>query len=576
MIKTLAPCLAGRNGRRAVWAMATIALEVAFEIFIPFLMADIVDYGITNGDVGYILRRGGLMVAMALVSLAFGMASARFASLSATGFAADLRGALFNKVQDFSFFNMDKYNTASLVTRLTTDVTNTQNTFFMMTRILIRAPLMLVLAVIMALRINVELADVYFVALPALAVAIGIVSAMAYPRFMAMLRTMDAMNGRVQENLTAMRVVKAFVREDHEKTLFHKASDDMRDAQVNAERLIIFTMPFANLVMYATIVAICWFGGKLIIGGSMQTGELMSFVSYTGQILSSLLMIAMALISTVLSRASVTRICEVLNETPDISDAGADPELKPADGSIRFENVDFSYSKNPDNLTLESIELDIKSGETVGIIGGTGSAKTTLVQLIPRLYDVLDGRVLVGGRDVRDYTLASLRDAVSMVLQNNVLFSGTIRDNLRWGDSRAADEDVREACRMAQADDFIMSFPDGYDTVLGQGGVNVSGGQKQRLCIARALLKKPRILILDDSTSAVDTATDAAIRAAVRQRRGDMTTLIIAQRIGSVMEADKIVVMDEGRVSAVGSHAELMRSSAIYREVYESQGKGAE
>lgn len=574
-LKLFAPCLKG-YGTKTILAIVTILLEVLFEVFIPFLMADIIDYGIKTGNVSYIFSRGALMVGMALISLFFGAISARFASLSSTGFAAGLRSALFNKVIDFSFYNVNRFSTASLVTRLTTDVTNTQNAFFTMIRMLVRSPAMLVCAIIMALRINVELANVYFVVIPLLVLSLVIISMIAFPRFKKMLSVYDSMNAGVQENLIAMRVVKAFVREKHETEKFKETAGNLRTAQIRAESALVLSMPIATLCMSGAIVAICWFGSQQIIGGKMLTGDLMSFITYTTQILTSLMMISVAFVMLILSRASISRITQVLEEKIDITDDHANPALTVQDGSISFENVSFSYAKDKNALALSNVTLNISSGETIGIIGGTGSAKTTLAQLIPRLYDVTEGCIRVGKKDVRDYKLENLRSAVSMVLQKNVLFSGTIRENLQWGNPEATDDEINAACRAADAYDFIHAFPDGLNTQLGQGGVNVSGGQKQRLCIARALLKRPKIIILDDSTSAVDTATDARIRAAFKRELAGMTTLIIAQRISSVSDADRIIVMNEGTVDDIGTHEELLKRNTIYREVYTSQQKGVE
>ena len=575
MIKKLLPCLEGYT-KYAVLAPLTVTAEVFLEIFIPFLMAKIIDIGITNRDMAYVLKIGSLMVLMALFSLLFGALSGRYAAVAGMGFAKGIRQKLFNKIQEFSFANIDKFSTSSLVTRLTTDITNTQNAFMMIIRVLVRAPMMLISATIMAFSINRRLAMVFLLAIPLLGIALAVIAIMAFPRFQRMLKKYDAMNGSVQENLIAMRVVKAFVRDRFEKEKFVDATEQLREAQKRAEKIVIFNMPVMQFTMYASIIAIVWFGGNMIIVGTMRTGELMSFISYVTQILMSLMMISMVFIMIVISRASVGRIVEVMDEKIDItdSDCTSRPAVTVEDGSIAFEDVSFSYSKNRENLTLSHVNFRIRSGETVGIIGGTGSAKSTLVQLIPRLYDVLDGRILVGGRDVRDYPLNTLRNAVAMVLQKNVLFSGTIKENLKWGNLGASDAEIVAACKAAQAHDFIMGFPEGYETDLGQGGVNVSGGQKQRLCIARALLKKPKIIILDDSTSAVDTATDAKIRQAFREGLADITTIIIAQRVTSVADADQIIVMNEGMIDAIGTHDELLKQNQIYREVYESQQKG--
>lgn len=575
MIKKLARYI-GEYKKQTILTPVAMIGEVGLEVTIPLLMARIVNIGVMNSDVAYIVKIGLIMIGMAIVSLTFGALSARLAATAAAGFAKNVREALFNKVLDFSFANVDKFSTASLVTRLTTDVNNVQNLFMMAIRMAIRAPTMLIMAIIMAVSVNAELAVVFIIAAPVLALAMGIIMSNAHPRFMKMLREYDRMNADVQENLIGIRVVKAFVREDHETEKFREAAGRVRDMQLAAEKIVIWNMPVMQLVMYGCMLGIAWFGGVKVIGGGMLTGDLMSFLAYTMQILMSLMMLGMVFIMFVINRASFNRIAEVLDETPSIVNPSGGGLTKVSDGSVEFDNVSFRYSSTSEESTLRNISFTIRPGETVGIMGATGSAKTTLVQLIPRLYDVQEGSIRVGGHDVRDYNLKALRDAVAMVLQKNVLFSGTIRENLRWGDEQATDEEIAEACRIAQAHEFIMSFPKGYDTGLGQGGVNVSGGQKQRLCIARALLKQPKIMILDDSTSAVDTATDQLIRSGFKKRLSGMTTIIIAQRVASVMDADKIIVLDEGRVSDLGTHEELMQRSEIYREVYVSQQKGVE
>ncbi len=571
MLKQLAPCLKG-YGKYAILAPVTIIFEVLLEIMIPYYMAKIIDVGIASRDLVYIAKTGGMMVLMAILSLVCGSLSAYYASKGAMGFGKGVRRKLFYKIQEFSFANVDRFNSASLITRLTTDVQTLQHTFMMLIRSFVRSPIMLISATFMASRINTGLSFVFLVAVPILGTALATIMFLSFPRFRKMFLCYDKMNGTIQENLIGIRVVKAFVRDDYENKKFEDSAAALQKAQFNAEKLIICNMPIMHLVVYGCIISILWFGGNLVIGGTMASGELISFISYVNQILMSLMMISMVFVNFVMTRASLVRIAEVFNEVPDIANSNSGEAVK--DGSVVFENVSFSYNKNPENLHLENVNLTILPGETVGIIGGTGSSKTSLVQLIPRLYDTLSGQVLVGGKNVKDYELKNLRDAVSMVLQKNVLFTGTIMENLRWGKPDATEQEVIEACKAAQAHDFITAFPDGYETVLGQGGVNVSGGQKQRLCIARALLKKPKIIILDDSTSAVDTATDAKIREALSEKLGDTTTIIIAQRIASVCDADKIVVMDNGTINAVGTHEELLENNEIYREVYESQQKG--
>lgn len=574
MYKKILSCV-GEYKKYAILTPVTIVGEVLMELLIPTIMAMIIDKGIKNGDIGYVAKMGGIMIAMSLLSLAFGALAGRFAAVAGMGFSKNLRAKLFEKVQSFSFSNVDKFSSSSLITRLTTDVTNTQNAFMMVIRMAIRSPIMFIGAIIMAVRINGELSLVLLIVLPLLALALVLIISKAFPKFLAMLEKYDAMNSRVQENLIGIRVVKAFVREKYEKDNFFNTADIVRKAQVSAEKLIIMNMPVMQIAMYTSIVAVLWFGGNMAVNGTMGTGELASFITYITQILMSLMMLSMIFIMLVISRASIQRISEVLDEEPSIKDCENSTE-KVTDGSVRFENVSFSYFDDMNNLALENINLDIKSGETIGIIGGTGSSKTSLVQLIPRLYDTTSGTVYVGGKDVKSYSLDELRNNVAMVLQKNVLFSGTIRDNLKWGDENASDAEIIDACKSACADDFVQSFPDGYDTDMGQGGVNVSGGQKQRLCIARVLLKKPKIIILDDSTSAVDTATDSNIRKAFREKLSDTTTFIIAQRISSVQDADRIIVMDNGKINGIGTHEELLENNEIYREVYESQQKGAE
>ncbi len=550
-----------------------IICEVVLEVLIPKTMSQIVDIGIANGDIFYVLKTGGIMVLMAFSSLCFGAIAGWTASIAGMGFGKEVRKAMFYRVQDFSFSNMDRFGTSSLITRMTTDISNLQNSFMMTIRMMVRAPIMFITASAMAFSINRKLSCIFLIVVPILATVLASVISNAHPRFQKMLKRFDKLNAKIQENLIGIRVVKAFVRGDWENQNFEETADAVRKAQIRAERLVILNMPILQMMVYLCIILVLWLGGKMIVLGNMGTGDLVSFITYVNQILISLMMVAMSFTMLVISRASITRIVEVLNDTPDIPDDATEDDIV-QDGSIQFDNVSFSYDGTLENCTLENINLKIHSGETIGIIGSTGSAKSTLVQLIPRLYDVTEGRVLVGGRDVRDYKQKTLREQVAMVLQKNILFTGTIMENLRWGDLNASDEEIVSACKAAQAHDFIMDFPDGYQTVLGQGGVNVSGGQKQRLCIARALLKKPKIVILDDSTSAVDTATDSKIREAFRLELSDTTTIIIAQRISSVSDADRIIVLDEGKVHAIGTHQELLETNSIYQEIYESQQKG--
>lgn len=553
-----------------------VMVEVFLEIFIPTLMAKIVnslqETPLPDDIVNIVVTNGLLMVASAVASLVFGALAGRTSSIASTGFAKNLRAELFEKIQQFSFANVDKFSTASLVTRCTTDVNNAQTAFMQLTRVVFRAPTMLIMATIMAFRLNPDLSVIFFVAIPLLGIAMAVLVVKVHPMFRKMLKCYDHMNATVQEDLVAIRVVKAFVREEHEIEKYRDATEGVRASQLAAEKTMVLINPIANIVMYGTTIALLFVGGGEIIDGHMKAGDLTALMTYSAQILMSVMMICFISVSLVLSRASLQRINEVLFEEPDIKDGAGDFEVE--DGSIDFDNVNFSYSNNAENLTLENINLHIKPGQMVGVIGGTGDGKSSLVQLIPRLYDVLEGSVKVGGRDVRDYNLHNLREGVSMVLQKNVLFSGTIKENMLWGNENATDEEIIAACKVAQAHDFVSSFPDGYETDLGQGGVNVSGGQKQRLCIARALLKKPKIMIMDDSTSAVDTATDAAIRSALRSEVGHMTTIIIAQRISSVQDCDMIVVMNDGKINDIGTHEQLLERNTIYQEIFNSQQKG--
>ena len=564
----------GEYKKETILSPITVALEVLLEVLIPYFMAVLIDKGINTGDMTEIIKYGMLLVVLAMAALAFGALSGHYAAVASAGFAKNLRKRMFYKVQDFSFLNIDHFSTSSLVTRMTTDITNVQNAYQMIIRVAVRAPIMLIMAFFMAFKVNSELATIYLWVIPILGIALAFIMTHVHPIFVRVFKTYDKLNNVVQENVHGIRVVKSFVREDFEEQKFKKISSSIYKDFTKAEKMIAFNAPVMQICVYTCMILISWIGANLIVGGTMTAGELTSMFTYTMQILMSLMMLSMIFVMTIMSKASVERINEVLIEVPDIANP-AKPVTEVADGSIDFDHVSFSYSQNPDKLCLKDIDLHIKSGETIGIIGGTGSAKSSLVQLIPRLYDITSGALKVGGRDVRDYDLEVLRDAVSMVLQKNVLFSGTIKENLRWGNPNATEEELIHACQLAQADDFIQTFPDQYDTYIEQGGSNVSGGQKQRICIARALLKKPAILILDDSTSAVDTKTDAMIQKAFIDEIPDTTKLIIAQRISSVQNADRIVVMDNGRIADVGTHEELLSSSNIYQEVYYSQVKGA-
>ena len=564
----------GEYKKETILSPVTVALEVLLEVLIPYFMAVLIDKGINTGDMTEIIKYGMLLVVLAMAALAFGALSGHYAAVASAGFAKNLRKRMFYKVQDFSFLNIDHFSTSSLVTRMTTDITNVQNAYQMIIRVAVRAPIMLIMAFFMAFKVNSELATIYLWVIPILGIALAFIMTHVHPIFVRVFKTYDKLNNVVQENVHGIRVVKSFVREDFEEQKFKKISSSIYKDFTKAEKMIAFNAPVMQICVYTCMILISWIGANLIVGGTMTAGELTSMFTYTMQILMSLMMLSMIFVMTIMSKASVERINEVLIEVPDIANPEK-PVTEVADGSIDFDHVSFSYSQNPEKLCLKDIDLHIKSGETIGIIGGTVSAKSSLVQLIPRLYDITSGTLKVGGRDVRDYDLEVLRDAVSMVLQKNVLFSGTIKENLRWGNPNATEEELIHACQLAQADDFIQTFPDQYDTYIEQGGSNVSGGQKQRICIARALLKKPAILILDDSTSAVDTKTDAMIQKAFIDEIPDTTRLIIAQRISSVQNADRIVVMDNGRITDVGTHEELLASSKIYQEVYYSQVKGA-
>ena len=548
--------------------------EVICEMIIPVLMGRIVDLGIGGSDMQYIVRTGLFMLVVAVCGLLFGILGGVFGAKASAGFARNLRKAMYDNIQTFSFSSIDKFSTSSLVTRLTTDVTNIQNAYQMILRMAMRAPSSMIIAMVMSFVISPELARIYLIAVIVLALIMFFMMRRATKYFQQVFRRYDDLNNSVQENVTSIRVVKAYVREEYEKERFHTAAENIYRMFLKAEMNIAGISPIMMTVVYSCILLISWFGAHMIVGGGLGTGQLMSLLAYCMNILMSLMMLSVVFVMITMSEASAKRIAEVINEKSDLTNP-ENPCMEVSDGSIRFDNVEFSYRADSSEPVLKDINLDIRSGESIGIIGGTGSAKSSLVNLISRLYDVTKGRVIVGGRDVREYDIETLRNQVSVVLQKNVLFSGTILDNLRWGDPNATEEDCRRVCRMACADEFIEKMPEGYNTWIEQGGSNVSGGQKQRLCIARALLKKPKILILDDSTSAVDTATDAKIRRAFREEIPDTTKLIIAQRISSVKDCDRIVVMDDGRISGVGTHDELVASNEIYREVYESQVGGA-
>ena len=550
-----------------------ISVEVMMEILIPFLMASIIDDGLNKGNMKHIYFIGLLTLLIAMLSLSTGFAAGRCAAKASSGFAKNIRKAVFYKIQNFSFTNIDKFSTAGLITRFTTDIANIQNSYQMILRLLVRAPLMLIFATMMTIYISPGLSTIFIGAIIILGIVMVVVIFLVHPIFLQAMKKYDKINSDLQENINAVRVVKAYVRENYEINKFKNSTDSLRNILLKAEKIIIFVAPAMQFCMYSCIILLSWFGAKKIVAGNLTTGQLMSLFSYTANILMSLLMFAMVIVTITFSRASGERIVEVLDEEPSIKNID-NPVLEVIDGSISFENVNFSYSNNSEVLNLENINLHINQGETIGIIGGTGSAKSALVQLIPRLYDVLNGEVKVGGVNVKNYDIKTLRDNVAMVLQKNVLFSGTIKENLMWGNKNATEDEMIHACKLAQADEFIQRFPDKYDTYIEQGGSNVSGGQKQRLCIARALLKNPKILILDDSTSAVDTKTDKLIREAFKNEMPDITKIIIAQRISSVKDADKIIVLDDGKISGIGVHEELIISNSIYKEVHDSQEEG--
>ena len=548
-----------------------VVLEVLMEVLIPFVIADLLDKGVELGNYDVIIELGIVLIILALLALVFGILAGRTSAVASAGFAKNLRRAVFSNVQKFSFANIDKYSAPSLITRLTTDVTNIQNSFMMIIRVAIRSPVMFLASFIMVLIIKPEMALIFAAVVPILGIGVTFLTVKTFPIFERVFKKYDSLNAVVRENIRGIRVVKSFVREGFEKKKFKTASADIYGEFVTAEKLMALMSPLMQFCVYICILAVAWIGGQMIVFGDFTSGELISIISYTMQILMSFMMVAMVIVMITMARASAIRITEVLDETPTVTNP-ENPAADVADGSVVFENVSFSYSENG-RKALDSVNLEIKSGEMVGILGGTGSAKSTLVQLIPRLYDATEGRVFVGGRDVKSYDLTALRNAVSMVLQKNVLFSGTIAENLRWGNPKATDAELRHACKLAQADSFIESFPEKYETHIEQGGTNVSGGQRQRLCIARALLRRPKILILDDSTSAVDTKTDALIRQAFKDEIPDTTKIIIAQRISSIEGADKIVVLDKGHIHDVGTHAELLNRCDIYRDIYLSQTK---
>ena len=576
MIKQLSKCVREYK-KSSLLAPFFVSLEVVMEVVIPYYMGKLLDNGINAGDMNYIIKIGSMLAVFCVMSMIFGVLAGKYAAFASVGFAKNLRHDMFHNVQNFSFSNIDSFSVSGLVTRVTTDVTNLQNAYQMIIRIAVRSPLMLIFSLAMTIKVNARLSMIFLAVVPLLGLGLGLIVKNAHPIFTKVFKIYDKLNRVVSENLSGIRVVKSFVREDKEKDKFNDVSEMIYAGFVKAEKLLALNGPFMQLSAYTVMILISWFGAKMIVGtngqGSMTTGDLVTLLTYSMQILMTLMMLSMIFVMMIMSKASAERICEVLNQSSDLTN-GENPVTEVKDGSVEFDGVSFSYAKDENKLCLKDVNLKIHSGETIGIIGSTGSSKSTFVQLIPRLYDVTKGRVKVGGVDVRDYDLDTLRNNVAMVLQKNVLFSGTIKENLRWGNENATDEEIEEACRLSQADGFIRQFPDVYDTYIEEGGTNVSGGQKQRLCIARALLKKPKILILDDSTSAVDTKTDAMIRKAFAEYIPETTKIIIAQRISSIEHADKIIVLDGGKAEAFGTHEELLDHDRIYSEVYYSQIKG--
>lgn len=578
MVKTLASSIREYK-KESLLTPLFVVCEIVLEVGIPLLMANLIDFGIDNGNLAYIVKIGAILVMCALLTILFGALAGKFAAVASAGFAKNLRKDMFDNVQNFSFSNIDKFSVASIVTRLTTDVNNIQNAYMMTIRMAVRCPIMLVFSFIASFSIDTNLSLIFLANIPFLAIGVWFIISKAHPLFRKVFKTYDKLNEVTQENLRGIRVVKSFIREDYEQQKFEKISDKIYKIFTKAEKTIAYGMPLMQLSMYVCMLLVSWIGARAIVASGnnaqigLSTGELLSLITYAEQILVSLMIFSMVFVMITMSKASAERVAEILEEKSDIVNCDK-PVFEVKNGDIKFENVCFTYGKHSNKLCLDNINIYIKSGETVGIIGGTGSAKSTLVQLIPRLYDVNNGNILVGGINVKDYDIETLRNEVAMVLQKNVLFSGTIKENLRWGNENATDEQLKKACQLAQADEFINKFPDGYDTYIEQGGTNVSGGQKQRLCIARALLKKPKILILDDSTSAVDTKTDSLIREAFKKEIPDTTKIIIAQRISSVQDADKIIVLDDGKIVSIGNHNELINNCDIYKEVYNSQTKG--